>query len=579
MIRTNLMKSLKKPLHGNSWYQHDRTTSVTQTEHPPKKGRSVLALCFLTILGFMQLGCQTLQPSRIAPTNSAYAAEGSENIPVGSSMQTERTPINVRVSEKPHNRDGYPKQENSMRWEIPNHVSTNNLQRPVVSDGFDSEMDLTDFQQTNSGDQRKVRPVNSVTVVSAEPIENTIQEDHSNHDLLEQLINQTVNHHPSVQAIEHQVRALRHRIAQAAALPDPTFNNVFWPIQQQALQTAAGRVGNQMSLNQKMPWPEKLRAKVHLAEKEVRIKTAELEQLKRDLTKKVKVAFYDYWLNIESSRILETTQQGLVDLLPIVEARVRSGGSQQDLLRARIAIDQIHQQLATSLEQKLIAESKLSELSGKSNILLHGEFTPPSHQILMNDFESLIETAARQNPEVLVLECKHEQAEANIQLADLQRYPDLQFGVHWGLVSDDHEVLSGVANGHDMVSFNVGTTLPIWKSKNRSAVREAKHLASSAASQLDSQRGAVVNDLRSLRATAESLLQRRSLYSQGILPKLEETLKLSLADYRGKRIDFGQLTSVYLEQLLIQTEILGIDARLGKTIAELERAIGSPILQ
>jgi len=177
------------------------------------------------------------------------------------------------------------------------------------------------------------------------------------------------------------------------------------------------------------------------------------------------------------------------------------------------------------------------------------------------------------------LECKHKQAEANIQLADLQRYPDLQFGVHWGLVSDDHEVLSGVANGHDMVSFNVGTTLPIWKSKNRSAVREAKHLASSAASQLDSQRGAVVNDLRSLRATAESLLQRRSLYSQGILPKLEETLKLSLADYRGKRIDFGQLTSVYLEQLLIQTEILGIDARLGKTIAELERAIGSPILQ
>ena len=60
---------------------------------------------------------------------------------------------------------------------------------------------------------------------------------------------------------------------------------------------------------------------------------------------------------------------------------------------------------------------------------------------------------------------------------------------------------------------------------------------------------------------------------------LEETLKLSLADYRGKRIDFAQLTSVYLEQLLIQTEILGIDARLGKTIAELERAIGSPILQ
>ena len=588
LIQTNSMKSIKKRVDTSFFDNVDQVTVTTLCRLATHKGGQFIALLFFIMLGSAQLGCQTLPTTRSDPYTAKFEvvgqgdpAQGSAE-PLGHACRDESLEVAVSAESSL-----YHQQDISVHAEVPSPNLTNRLPPPKISFGSESGVAPADFLLTASLIPQKFKPVNSVTVVAAQPMDhpssNMDQLDSTKDqsineqaiDLLQRLEVLATNNHPSVQAIEHQIRALRHRIPQVEALPDPTFNNVFWPNQQQALQTAAGRVGNQMSLNQKIPWPEKLRAKAALAEKEVQIKTAELEQVKRDLTKQVKVAFYDFCLHTESSRILATTQQGLVDLLPIVEARVRSGGSQQDLLRAKIAIDQIQQQIATSREQQQIAKSKLCELTGESDIQSSGKISSPSHTMLTSEFESLIETAERLNPELRVLEYKHQKAKANVQLADLERYPDLQFGVHWGLVSDDHEVLSGIANGHDMFSFNVGTTLPIWQHKNRSVVREAKHLALSATSHLDSQRSKILNEMRSLRATAQSLIQRRSLYSNGILPKLEETLKISLADYRGKRIDFTELTSVYLEQLMIETEVLNLDARLGQTIAEIERAVGS----
>ncbi|MCH1494176.1 MAG: TolC family protein [Rubripirellula sp.] len=594
LIQTNSMKSIKKRVDTSFFDNVDQVAVTTRLRCTTHKGGRFVACFFFAMLGSLLLGCQTLPTARSVPSNAKLEVVGQNDPaqvsaePIGDASRDE--PLEVAVSAES---DLYPQQDLSVHAEVSSPNLKNHDPPPEIS--FDPEISFhsesgiapADFLQSASLTPQKFKPVNSVTVVAVQPMDHprsNLDQSSSTKDqtindqaidLLQRLEVLATNNHPRVQAIEHQIRALRHRIPQVEALPDPTFNNVFWPNQQQALQTAAGRVGNQMTLNQKVPWPEKLRAKSALAEKEVQIKTAELEQLKHDLTKQVKVAYYEFCLHTESSRILAKTQQGLIDLLPIVEARVRSGGSQQDLLRAKIAIDQIQQQIATSHEQQQIAKSKLCELTGESDIQSSGKTGSPSHDMLTSEFESLIETAERLNPELQVLEYKHQKAKANVQLADLERYPDLQFGVHWGLVSDDREVLSGIANGHDMFSFNVGTTLPIWQHKNRSVIREAKHLASSATSHLDSQRSTILNEMRALRATAESLMQRRSLYTDGILPKLKETLKISLADYRGKRIDFTELTSVYLEQLMIETEVLRIDARLGQTIAKIERAVGS----
>ena len=390
-----------------------------------------------------------------------------------------------------------------------------------------------------------------------------------------ELVNRTLNSHPEVTSIQLEIQAARARVPQMEALPDPTFNNTFWPVQQQSLQTAAGRVGNQMSFNQKMPWPEKRKMQVSLAKKEIQIKLSELNRVKSEYTKAVKLACYDLWLSDQTLGILRTTRKGLVDLLPIVEARVRSGGLQSDLLRARIAIDKIDQRISLAEQKQGIARSKISEFSGVSVTDLQVGIEIDVPEPFQEELTYLHAKADETNPEILELNWQRQRSKDQVQLADLQRYPDLQFGLHWGLVSNDQQVLSGVANGRDMVSFNVGTTLPIWQSKNRSAVKEARSIESSLLSKIGSQRGAVFNEVRSLYVSIQSLKQRRQLYAEGILPKTLEMLKLGIADYRGQRIGFDDLTTLYLERLQIETEMLRTDAEIATSVAKLERVIGS----
>ena len=447
-------------------------------------------------------------------------------------------------------------------------IHSDSPHREVVSHDFQSEMqrDTANLSGTSADHQR---------VNFSDPTAET--KAHKTNDSLfkiPDLVRRTLKSHPEIRSMELQIQAARHRVPQAASLPDPTFNNTFWPIQQQALQTAAGRVGNQMSLNQKVPWAEKRQLQTALAKKEIEVKISELNKAKSEFTKNVKLTCFELWLSTETTAILQTTKKGLLDLLPIVESRVRSGGLRSDLLKARLAVDQIDQQIFLAREKEQILRTTLSELSGVSITELQRGIKMIASEQLEEELEELYAKAEENNPELVELSWQQQKSKDQVQLADLQRYPDLQFGLHWGLVNHNHRVLSKVANGRDMISFNIGTTLPIWQSKNRSGVREARSLAASVTAKIDSQRSRLLSELRALHISLQSLHQRRKLYANGILPKTIEMLKLGVADYRGQRINFDDLTSLYLDQLLIETEVLRLDAEIASSGAKLERALG-----
>ncbi len=155
--------------------------------------------------------------------------------------------------------------------------------------------------------------------------------------------------------------------------------------------------------------------------------------------------------------------------------------------------------------------------------------------------DELIALAEQCNPKLAGLAWEIQRDRQKHKLACLQQYPDLQVGLQWGLVSDDYKVLSPVANGHDQVSFNVGTTLPIWRDKINAGVREAANRTSSTTKRLDAERDALYGKLRRLLAQADAFTEQRDIYEKRIIPRTEDTLKLSIADYRGKRTDFFSL--------------------------------------
>ena len=140
------------------------------------------------------------------------------------------------------------------------------------------------------------------------------------------------------------------------------FNNTFWPIHDHAIQTAAGRVGNQMSLSQSIPWPEKLRTKAAIVSQEVQVARAEVEQIERQVTESVRLAYYEVWYAMRAIEIIEQTRALVDDLTQVAESRYRSGGTQQDVLRIRLEADRLDQQLVEMNKQKQVAQADLAAL-------------------------------------------------------------------------------------------------------------------------------------------------------------------------------------------------------------------------
>lgn len=382
--------------------------------------------------------------------------------------------------------------------------------------------------------------------------------------------------HPSILAARNRVAAEANRIEQVSSLPDPTFSNMFWPIHDQSLQTAAGRVGNQMSLSQAIPWPEKLDAKAAVVRREVQIARAEVQQIEREVAESVRLAYYELWYANRSIEILQATQELVDQLTTVAETRYRAGGTQQDVLRAQLEADRLEDQLVRLRQQKQAAQADLAALVQQPAQLLPETEADLGISNVPGQLDELIARAESCNPKLAGLSWEIERDRQKQRLACLQQYPDLQVGLNWGLVNDNTNVLSPVANGHDQISFNVGTTLPIWRGKINAGVREAAQQTSSSVHRFDAQRNALYGELRRILSQADAFSQQREIYKDRMIPRVEDTLTLTIADYRGKRADFFTVIETYRELLMFETQLARIEASLAGTLARLHRAVGCP---
>ena len=168
------------------------------------------------------------------------------------------------------------------------------------------------------------------------------------------------------------------------------------------------------------------------------------------------------------------------------------------MLRARLEADRLDDQFVGLVRQKQEAQADLAALVQQPVTLLAEASDELGLTDVPTQLDELIVLAERCNPKLKGLAWEVQRDRQKHRLACLQKYPDLQVGLNWGLVSDDRNVISPVANGHDQINFNVGTTLPIWRDKINAGVREAANRTSSTAKRLDAERDALYGKLRRL---------------------------------------------------------------------------------
>jgi cobalt-zinc-cadmium efflux system outer membrane protein len=382
--------------------------------------------------------------------------------------------------------------------------------------------------------------------------------------------------HPRVLAARARVAAATNRPLQASSLADPTITNTFFPISDQALQTAGGRVGNGLMVSQMYPWPEKRWTKEAIACREVQIAAAKLAQVELEIEELAKLAYYELWFADRSIAITEKNRQIAAELVQLAEARNATGGSQQDVLRAQLQVDGIDDRLVDLRRRRELAEADLAALIQRPS----DEGFATTENLVPQDTETalgaLVAAAERCNPRLRERQWAVSRDRQKVKLAELQKYPDFTLGAGWQTVTES-DAISPVANGHDNVSFMVGLTLPIWRDRIRAGVHEARWEAVASNRDYNDAHDDSLRQIRRAVQTAEAAEEQRRLYAERMLPRAKRQIELSAADYRGGRVDFSEVTDGFTEMFTLELQVVRAEAMLAGSLAQLKRAVGCEV--
>ena len=329
-----------------------------------------------------------------------------------------------------------------------------------------------------------------------------------------------------------------------------------------------------MQLTQRFPWLEKLDARGEVVRQEVQAALTEVATAELEAALAARTAWFEAWFADRAVEVTLRNRELLEQLSEVALARVRTGGAQTDVLRTRLEIDRLDDRLLTLRRQRDLARADLAavlRLPPGAALPTAEEDLPPLNAAA--EVEALFATAQRCRPELKRIGWEIARDRAQRRVAYLAGKPDFTAGLGYAVVTEE-DALAGNANGHDNVSVLFGLTLPIYRDKIRAGVAEAEQRIAADSRRFDAEQDDTLRAIRRLAFRLETLADQLDLLEDRILPRAEQTLEVSLADYRGERVGYAEVSNSYADILRLEIQQARLRADTGVALAELERAVG-----
>ncbi|MCX5887780.1 MAG: TolC family protein, partial [Proteobacteria bacterium] len=351
---------------------------------------------------------------------------------------------------------------------------------------------------------------------------------------LKQLIEDALNNNPELTAHQEGLKAYGERPAQEGALEDPrlTIGVMSLPVDtfdfnQEDMTT------KQIELMQRLPFPGKLGLKKEMATKEYLAASQALEEKKREITKRVRMLYFDLSFVNKALEITEKNRGLLSTLTKITETKYSVGeGIQQDVLKAQVELSKVSEESITLKQQK---ETIKAELNSLLNRLPQSPLPdPPAIEITPASLslEKLQEIALDKSPRLKRLAQMIEKNKVAYSLAKKDYYPDFDVAVSYGQRND-----SRLVDRADMVSASVSIPLPLWyKNKQDKKVEETHCSVNVAQAEHVAAKNEIFYRIKDLTAKEEKQKALIDLYRTGIIPQARQSLDSAIAGYRVNKV-------------------------------------------
>ncbi|MEW6739525.1 MAG: TolC family protein [Nitrospirota bacterium] len=366
---------------------------------------------------------------------------------------------------------------------------------------------------------------------------------------LQSLIDEALKNNHEILVAEAKINASKFRIPQAKSLPDPMLMFGYQNEGFRKLYNFSDSPDSQwmFSASQTFPFPGKLSLKGEMASWDAESQKAFSEVIRLRTTARVKEFYYELFLAYKNIDLIKDRTNLFSRIEDAALSRYSAGmASQQEVLMAQTEKYML-------LEKEEMLGQKIQSIEAMLNTTIGRDVSSPlgrpaelSYTAFTQNMEGLINTAYANSPEIRVKEKMVAGAEAKVQMAKKEYYPD--FTINGSYFLRNKEV-------PDMWSITTTINIPIfYKTKQKQAVNEAGASLSEARHELESTKimlSSAIRDNYSMLRTAEKLME---LYKNGLIPKTYQDFESALSGYVTGRVE--AITVISRLKSLIELETL-----------------------
>ncbi len=377
-----------------------------------------------------------------------------------------------------------------------------------------------------------------------------------------------VINNPGMKAKYTRFEMAMERIAQSNGLPDPTLSFGYFI---QPIETKLGPQQAKVSLTQMFPWFGSLKANSKRDTLIAQVYFEEFMESKNKLNLEVKETYYSIY---ELRKIIKIHQEN-IDILEnfkhVSTAKYKNGlGSMVDVIRVDILLEyaQTEIQVLKSKNYPLqVGFNRLLNRADSMEVLISNDLNPLGY----GEFSA--DSLMNENPVLRGIELQMEVSKARETVARKQGNPMIGVGVDYVFVGN----VTGVENsGNDAFMPMVTMTLPIYRKKYKSAIRETQLEQSAWQSEHLNYENILRADFEMVNFNWQSSVQKLTMYERQI-KSTEMAIKILVVSYSNSGKDFEEVLRMQQKLLDYQkAQIMALKENY-MTYARMQYLMGSRI--
>jgi outer membrane protein TolC len=376
---------------------------------------------------------------------------------------------------------------------------------------------------------------------------------------------------PEIAVAARKVAMARSHVPVVGALDDPMAMYRGWgvPLQQPWNYNAAQ---NMFSISQTLPGRGKRDLRTSVAESDVDVAKANLEQMRLDVRVRVHKAFNDM-MRVEDELRIHDQHVGIArQAIQAARIKYTSGKvPQQDILKAQVALTKLAEHMIQYGQDADLARARLNTLLGRnpnSPLRVIGE-----HAVLstLPPAQSLEDLALQSRPDLIAAERAADRSHREHALAKKAYVPDFT-------VSAGYMIMPSGQNMRNAYMLEGTMNLP-WLNhrKHDAEIAEAAVQATEQDAELTALRNAAFGQIQEALVEAEAAQKLAHLYHDQLRPQAEVTLQSSVIAYENDKTELLDLLDSQMSVVDIDLAWLAAVADFDARLADLELTTGGSL--